>query len=137
MGAALILVGLLSGASQTGSLDLGFDKVRSTRGVLRICLTSDPRNFPSCKDDARAITRTVPASERSVHFDDLPYGSYAIAVIHDENRNKKLDTFVGIPKEGFGFSRNPATFGPPKFTAAAFEIGAKAAVQRINLRYLL
>jgi uncharacterized protein (DUF2141 family) len=31
-------------------------------------------------------------------------GKYAIAVIHDENCNGKLDTnMFGIPKEGYGF----------------------------------
>jgi uncharacterized protein (DUF2141 family) len=38
-------------------------------------------------------------------FEDIPPGTYALAVIHDENMNGKLDTnWLGIPKEGYGFS---------------------------------
>jgi uncharacterized protein (DUF2141 family) len=35
-------------------------------------------------------------------FSDIKPGNYAIAVIHDENRNGELDTnMFGIPKEGW------------------------------------
>lgn len=133
-----MIASALPGASPTGSLDVGIDKVRSTKGVLRLCLTADPKNFPGCIDDANAVTRSVPAGDRDVRFEGLPYGNYAVAIIHDENRNAKLDTFMGIPREGFGFSRNPViSFGPPRFHAAEFAVGAKPEVERIRMRYLL
>ncbi len=106
--------------------------------MLRICLTADPANFPACVDDARAVTRSVPASETLVHFDGLPHGRYAIAVIHDANNNARLDTVLGIPREGFGFSRNPViTFGPPRFKAAQFEIDTDTVSQTVAMRYFL
>jgi uncharacterized protein (DUF2141 family) len=59
-------------------------------------------------------------------------------VIHDENNNHKLDTFAGIPREGFGFSRNPSvTFGPPRFAAARFTLSSDADRQQVRMRYLL
>jgi len=59
-------------------------------------------------------------------------------VIHDENGNAKLDTLAGIPREGFGFSRNPAIrFGPPRFAAARFAVGGDANQQQIRMRYIL
>lgn len=132
------LLASLMGASPVASLQVTVDSLRSTKGELRVCLTADPRNFPACVDDARAVTRTVPAAERGLRFEGLPPGHYAVAVIHDANGNAKLDTFMGIPKEGFGFSRNPAIgFGPPKFTAAAFDLGAEGSVQPVKMRYLL
>ncbi|HPQ07631.1 MAG TPA: DUF2141 domain-containing protein [Bacteroidia bacterium] len=47
----------------------------------------------------------------------LKKGKYAISVLHDENENNKIDfNFIGIPKEGYGFSNNPKImFGPPGF----------------------
>lgn len=137
-GAALLCLGLLPGAAPTTTLDVSIDKLRSTRGELRFCLTADPKNFPGCVDDAHAVTRSVPAASRHVRFDGLPAGSYAIAVIHDANGNNKLDTVLGIPREGFGFSRNPAiAFGPPRFAAARFDIGDQPVEQQIGMRYLL
>lgn len=139
LGVAMMLVGLLPGAAPISTLDVTIDNVRSARGVLRVCLTADPRNFPGCVDDAQAVTRTVPANSHQVQFGGLPLGNYAVAVIHDENDNARLDTVLGIPREGFGFSRNPRIgFGPPRFAAAEFPVSAAAgATQSVRMRYLL
>ena len=128
---------MLIGAAPIARLDVAVDHLRSTKGLLRVCLTAAPDNFPACVDDADAITRTVPAGVRSLHFDGLPHGGYAIAVIHDENGNSRLDTFAGIPREGFGFSRNPAIgFGPPRFAAARFTVAGDAERQQVRMRYI-
>jgi uncharacterized protein (DUF2141 family) len=128
---------LAGGAVPVGRLDVSVDKIRSAKGLLRVCLTADPDNFPGCVDDVRAVTRSVPAGTRSVSFAGLPRGGYAVAVIHDENSNNRLDTFAGIPREGFGFSRNPAIrFGPPRFAAARFMLDSDAEAQQVQMRYI-
>lgn len=128
---------LAVGATPVARLDVGVDHLRSAKGLIRVCLTADPDNFPACVDDADAVTRSIPAGSRTISFDGLPHGTYAIAVIHDENGNAKLDTFAGIPREGFGFSRNPAvTFGPPRFAAARFTLASEAERQQIRMRYI-
>ncbi|MEO5865609.1 MAG: DUF2141 domain-containing protein [Sphingomonas sp.] len=131
-------MGLLVGAAPTAELSIDIAKLRSAKGMVRICLTADPANFPSCVDDARALTRSIPASENRLVVPGLAQGAYAIAVIHDENSNKRLDTLFGIPREGFGFSRNPPVgFGAPRFAAARFALGGDAQTQQIVMRYLL
>ncbi|OWK29176.1 DUF2141 domain-containing protein [Sphingomonas mucosissima] len=128
----------LIGATPVAQLDVDFDQVRSAKGVLRICLTAAPENFPTCVDDHNATRRSIPAGASSLRFEGLPHGNYAVAVIHDENGNKKLDTIAGIPREGFGFSRNPPIrFGPPSFSAARFAINSDAEKQQVRLRYIL
>jgi uncharacterized protein (DUF2141 family) len=59
-----------------------------------------------------------------VVLENVVPGRYAVSFIHDENENKKLDTnFLGIPTEGFGFSRDAmGTFGPPGFDATAVNV---------------
>lgn len=112
--------------------------MRSAKGMIRICLTADPANFPACVDDANALTRSIPASVHTTSFGGLPQRGYAIAVIHDENSNAKLDTFAGIPREGFGFSRNPPIrFGAPRFAAARFAVTSDANQQQIRMHYIL
>ena len=88
------------------------------------------------RDDPRAISRTISAAHPATRFEGLASANYAVAVIHDANSNKKLDTMMGIPREGFGFSRNPTiTFGPPKFTSASFPLdGTK---QQVKMKYML
>jgi len=119
-------------------LKVAVQKLRSAKGVIRLCLTAAPTNFPKCVDDREAVTRSVPAGAPLLDLGLLPHGDYAIAVIHDENANKKLDTFAGIPREGFGFSNNPAIlFGPPSFSAARFTLGGDAETQQVHMRYML
>ena len=54
----------------------------------------------------------------------LKKGAYALAVYQDSNGNGELDSsFLGVPKEPYGFSTNPdATFGPPAYDACRFEL---------------
>jgi uncharacterized protein (DUF2141 family) len=65
-------------------------------------------------------------------------GRYAIALIHDENANGKLDKRLMIPREGFGFSQDaPVMMGPPRFDSAAFAVGSANEHLSIRMRYLL
>lgn len=134
---AILLLWGLTAAVPVASLDIRIDGMRSEKGMIRLCLTADPDNFPDCVDDTRAVTRSVAAASRHLRVDGLAQGHYAAAVIHDENSNRKLDTIAGIPREGYGFSRNaPVRFGPPKFAAARFDLGNDANVQQIRMRYI-
>ena len=140
--AALALAASLLAApppAEGGDLIVRIDNLRSAKGLVRLCLTRDPAHFPDCKGDPAARTASLSAAEAgAVRFSHLAPGTYAIAVIHDENGNGKLDTLAMMPREGFGFSKNPAIrFGPPKFGEAQFVVGAQASEQRIRVRYLL
>lgn len=136
--AALGCAVALGAGVPVGTIEVDVGRLRSDRGQLRLCLTAEPASFPSCVDDARATARTVPASQRVVRFEGLPYGEFAVAVIHDANSNARLDTFVGIPREGFGFSNNPPLgFGAPRFAAARFRLSSAASRQQVTMRYLL
>jgi uncharacterized protein (DUF2141 family) len=70
-------------------------------------------------------------------FEDIPPGRYALAVVHDENMNGKLDTNAfGIPTEGYGFSNDvTGVFGAPAFSAASFAYDGRPLALTIRLRY--
>jgi uncharacterized protein (DUF2141 family) len=49
-----------------------------------------------------------------------------------------MDFFMAIPREGVGFSRNPALrFGPPAFKSAVFPVAGAPVTQTISLKYFL
>ena len=129
----------LSGAAAPGSVDADITGLRSAKGQLLVCLTTRPDRFPDCQTDPYARRMTVAVSAgRELRFEGLPSGDYALALIHDENGNGKLDTMMGIPREGFGFSRNPAIrFGPPKFAEARIAVTSGATDETIRVKYLL
>jgi uncharacterized protein (DUF2141 family) len=128
---------VLGGAAPVSRLDVTLDRLRSTDGVVRVCLTADPQTFPSCIGDANAVRLNVPATAGRFTLPGLRHGDYALAVIHDENGNGRLDKLAGIPREGFGFSRNPAIrFGPPGFKAARFALDAEVVSERVTVKYM-
>lgn len=88
------------------------------------------------KDPIQVIHVDVQNGEPEAIFENIAPGTYALGVIHDKNRNKKMDTnFLGIPKERGGFSNNaPIVFGPAKFKAAAFVLDSEPVLQTIALR---
>lgn len=135
---ALLLGPLLLGASPAARLDVDIEALRSPKGQLLVCLTRDATHYPDCTGDDQARHATVPAGAPVARFADLPSGDYAIALIHDENGNGRLDTFAGVPREGVGFSRNPRLmFGPPRFAAARFAVGNAPVAEGVRVRYFL
>jgi uncharacterized protein (DUF2141 family) len=141
--AALAMLGgawvSLIGATAPGSVDAGVEGLRSGKGQVLVCLTMRADHFPDCHDDPQARRLSVPTAQAaSLRFTGLPTGGYAIALIHDENGNNKLDTMFGIPKEGFGFSRNPVIrFGAPKFSAARFDVTSGTVDETVRVKYML
>lgn len=111
--------------------------LRSTRGQILACLTMRPDSFPDCQKDPAARRLIVPAKVAALDFGPVAEGRYAIALIHDENANGKLDKRLMIPREGFGFSKDaPVVMGPPRFASAAFPVGHAGEHLSIKMRYL-
>ncbi|MEZ5744738.1 MAG: DUF2141 domain-containing protein [Sphingomonadaceae bacterium] len=131
---------LLHAASlPSGHVSATVTGLRSTEGKVLACLTARPQHFPQCEKDPEARSLIVKAGARvNLDFGNVPAGEYAIAIIHDENANGRLDKRLMMPREGFGFSQNaPVRFGPPSFGKAAFEVDGKGEHQSIRMRYIL
>ncbi len=103
-------------------------------------MTSDPELFPKCRGADGAHSLSVPASGM-VHltFRNVRPGTYAIALLHDENGNGEADrALMMMPREGYGFSRDAnVRLGPPDFGEAAFQVGQEPLSKTIRMRYML
>lgn len=136
---ALAIAALLANP-ETPATDLTIDiqGIRNARGVVHACLTRNPAHFPDCRADPGALRQTVPADSHIIHFSGFAAGEYALTLFHDENNNQRLDTVLGIPREGFGFSRNPAMrFGAPKFRQVVIPLMPGLTRQTVRMQYLL
>lgn len=133
-----LLLVLVAAKAPTADIEISIEKLRNRKGVLHLCLTREPAHFPDCKSDPRAVTRTAPATTGPIRIAGLAPGGYALAIFHDENRNRKLDMLIGIPREGFGFSRNPVVrFGAPKFRQVRIDLRAGFTRETVRMQYLL
>jgi uncharacterized protein (DUF2141 family) len=125
---------------QTSQLTVEVDGLRNQQGQICLSLFASGRGFPSSGADAienRCVAITV--SPPLVTFKELQPGSYAVAVLHDVNSDSKANrNFLGIPIEGFGFSRNPVIrTGPPKFNSTVVLVAGPSTNIQIQLNYLL
>ncbi len=134
---------LLAGASAppptpAPTVEVSITGLRSTKGQVLVCLTTNPKAFPDCSKDKGSVRMAVKAADAGDFLIHTPAaGTYAIAVVHDENSNNKMDVAIFLPREGFGFSRNPTiTVGPPKFKSASFAVNGDTK-QSIKMKYML
>lgn len=143
-----LLVGASASASETpvpvtpaisASIDLAITGLRSEKGNVLVCLSTNPDYFPDCGKDAKARKIKVAAARAgNIEITGVKPGTYAVALIHDENANGKMDMRLFLPREGFGFSRNPKIrMGPPKFESSQFTVGAQDAHYAVHMNYIL
>lgn len=127
-----------SAQSKTAQLHVEVEGLMHERGQLGLLLYESAEGFPM--DYAKAMRNILlPIEDGQVQytFADLPYGRYAVAIMHDENGNEQLDTnLFGIPKEGNGVSNNAkGSFGPPSFEDAAIIVDQPKVTIRIAMNY--
>ena len=69
-------------------------------------------------------TAEILNGKSSYTFMNLPEGTYAVNILHDEDKNGKIDKGFILPKEGIGFS-NYSSIGlsnRPNFSKASFVV---------------
>lgn len=115
-------------------LDIG-----NSTGTVACALFESPDGFPTdyLNFATNMMVIKVRATKARCDFVDIPPGTYALAVIHDENTNGKLDkNWLGVPTEGYGFSNDAkALLSAPTFSAASFPYGGENKEMTISLRY--
>ncbi len=109
----------------------------SDDGIVRVALFSDPESFPKPGKQRVVMEARVTGGVANVLFRHLPPGHYAIVAFHDKNANGKFDrTLLGLPKEGYGFSRTQrANLSPPKFEDAAVKIEDQPVTVDVHVNY--
>lgn len=115
-------------------INVSIINLRNNKGHVLISLFKDCEGYPDKPEKAfRKIRVDIKDQSASYVFSHLPAGNYAIAILHDENDDLKMNTnFFGIPKEGYGFSNNVmGTFGPPSCSRAGFYYNSNSATELI------
>ena len=120
-------------AQKTGKLIAKITGIRNAEGNIRIAVRTDETTIAAAQiADIDPKTLTAEAV-----FDNLPEGDYGVAVIHDENKNEKLDfNDYGMPLEGYGHSNNPPKRqGAPGFSETRFICASPTTTITISLIY--
>lgn len=127
----------LSGTVKAGDIIVTIDGVSSTRGTMLLELEDSEASWQN-QAPPFALGKATPAGPSLTYtFRDVKPGTYALSVFQDENNNGKLDTnFLGIPKEGWGFSNNPHVMRKATFDEAKFSVEQKDVAITIHLRHV-
>jgi len=123
-------------SEKTFTLKVQISGIKPIKGNLYYALYNKAEGFPMSSHSA-IVNKFVPIANSllEIEIGKVPAGTYALSFYHDANNNQKMDcNFLGIPKEGYGFSNNAkGKFGPPKFSEAAFTFtGTEKPVMVVN-----
>jgi len=103
--------------SQNYNLSISIAELKSREGEIQIGLYNNNESFPLVDKQYKLFFINAAIFEGIYTIKGLPGGQYAVAVFHDKNSDRICNTnFLGIPKEGYGFSKNFR----PKFSSPSF-----------------
>ena len=128
---SVCLIALTVAAQQTAPAGQGYTLTLQVEGVneqdgnIGVLVFNSPKGWA---EDRQAALKdiTVPAHQGTVTvtIPGLPAGQYGVAVVHDVNKNHKLDkNWMGKPTEQWGLSNNPhATLKTPSYDTCKFAL---------------
>ena len=133
------VVGALSVSYVAEAADgvLKISDVKSNKGSVTATLWTSEADYLDLDASKMRQSAKIIAGKAVLRLEDLPPGTYSVALYHDENGNNKMDTnFIGIPKEGWAFSNNAkGSFGPPSFEKTSFEVAADDVEMQLRMNY--
>ncbi len=85
----------------------------------------------------KSFSMEIPDKQIKASFKDIPDGTYAVSVYHDEDNDNEFDMLMGfIPLEDYGNSNNiPPRYGPPAWEDAKFEV-KNGEIVHINIKMM-
>lgn len=109
-------------------------------GQLCYTLFKGKAGFPDQSEQAYTNQCVAVQQDKLLSFvvNDLPCNQdYALALLHDENGNRKLDKNYGLPQEGVGMSNNPSFLrvNSPPYEHVKFTLQPPRNSQVIHLHY--
>lgn len=121
-----------------GTLLVTVTGLRNDHGRVACALYRSARGFPTEPEHIYkgALGRPRDGVARC-RFDGVPEGTYAVAVLHDEDGNGEMATgLFGIPTEGYGASNDArGTMGPPSWEDARFRFDGTSLRMRVRIEY--
>ena len=112
--------------AKTLSLTIEVKNLRSEKGVVQFALYNKDGSIPDedFENYYKIVKGEIVNASSTITFKNIPSGKYAVNILHDENKNGKIDKGFILPIEGVGFS-NFQTIGltnRPNFSKASFEL---------------
>jgi uncharacterized protein (DUF2141 family) len=112
--------------------------LRSTRGELLVEIYPDDKDrFLVRGGRVARVREKLTADSPTVCIAAPEPGLYAVVLYHDENADQKFNrNAVGLPREGFGLSNNPAIrLAMPSLKSVRFRVEPGETIIHVRMRY--
>ncbi len=115
---------LLSQVKSVATVQITFRGLRNNKGIVAIGLHNSPKGWHKKPEmEPNWSKENMKDGKLTVRIENLEYGTYAFSMMDDEDANLEMDKFMGLPREGFAFSRNPHIgMSVPNFEDCSFEV---------------
>jgi uncharacterized protein (DUF2141 family) len=132
---ALAVVGRLASNAVAAELSVKVSNIANSNGDILVAVCGK-ETFLTSNCAPHAAIHAAPGSV-TVVFRDLTPGTYAVQVVHDEERLGHVERdALGIPIGGYAVSNEgPITYGPPEFADSSFNLKAEGLVIEVPLHY--
>ena len=123
---ATILFSFIEPKEAVYSLTVTVNNLRNENGLVQFALYNKNGSIPdeNYSNYCKMLKGEIVNHSSKITFENIPKGKYAVNVLHDENRNGKIEKGFILPIEGIGFS-NFETIGftkRPNFLKASFDV---------------
>ena len=97
---ALLFLSSFSNTKEEYCLTIEVENLRNSKGVLQVALYNKDGSIPDeqYKNYYKIQTTNIESGKAEITFKNLPKGKYAINILHDENKNGKIDKGLILPK---------------------------------------
>lgn len=117
----ILLFSLALSAQETFTLKVTVDNAKNDQGTMVYSLSTENQFMKAAP--LQSATVEIKDGVAVAIFENIPAGEYAVMVLHDKNGNNQMDfTDQGMPKEAYGMSNNPMSYGPPSWDDAKITI---------------
>ncbi len=121
--------------AKTGTIEIRMTGLRNDKGSIRVGLFDSAETF--AKDGREYRTKVIKPEGREglAILNEIPHGSYAVSLYHDENNDDRFNLGLIFNREKYGFSNNAKPgFSAPPFEAVKFQLSGSHLVVEIRLQ---
>jgi uncharacterized protein (DUF2141 family) len=133
----LVLPLLAAIPARAADLVVTVEGVRNAAGNIRAGVFDSPASWLDGEKAIAGLDVKAVAPRTVLKFENLAPGTYAVAFYHDANENQKHDrNFLGVPVEGYGFTRDPTVvLSGPSFAECTIRVPEEGAAVTAHMKY--
>jgi uncharacterized protein (DUF2141 family) len=124
--------------TEKSTITVEIDNIKTSTGQIIISAYTSEKEFTdNPKYFYRFDKKNVQNGKLKCVIKDLQPGKYSFTLLDDTNKNDKMDyNFVGLPKEGYGFSNNlkASIKGAPNYNECLVNI-SQSSLLKMTMQY--